>query len=219
MHFAGMRCEAGTERSEPPVLVVAWIFERLGEGEENRGAAHVAAFGQDRSRFYQGAIKVFFDLFDDIAAPGVRENTIGFGLSLLVEFFHRDSCETRHCFRQLILELSARIDEADFFAVFRLVNRGEVVRLPFCRRGVIGPDRSGGAVTEKAKGDEYAGVIVGVASRRADFDGDGGDFGLRLRGEEAFGSPQGGNGSAAAKTDQVLEVGGGFHAEIFGEVT
>ena len=49
--------------------VTAGFAESFLKGEENRGAAHVAAFGQDRSRFYQGAIKVFFDLFDDIAAP------------------------------------------------------------------------------------------------------------------------------------------------------
>src|SRR5438874_13563027 len=74
---AAMRREAGAEAYEPEVAVAvrAAVLQGFLEGEEHRGAAHVAVVAQDARR---GVERVGRDDrrdgFDDVATAGVRDD-------------------------------------------------------------------------------------------------------------------------------------------------
>jgi len=80
------------------------------------------------------------------------------------------------------------------------------------------PDGGGGAVAEEARADQHTGVVVEVEGGRADLDCDARDGGAGMRGEHALGGAEGGDCSAAAETDEVLEISVGAETKLFGDV-
>ena len=63
---------------------------------------------------------------------------------------------------ELVFEASTGIDEADFFAVFGLVDGSKILETQLAALVFRFPDGGGGSIAKKAEADEDAGLVVEV---------------------------------------------------------
>lgn len=213
--------EAGSERGEPKFLVGGMGAKAFFEGEENRGAGHVAMAAEDFAGFCEMKIRECgFDGFDDIAPTGVGKDLFWVSGAAGEEGGDCICCKARDGAVELVFEFPVRVGETDFFPL-----GGDVVgieRVKFQKVVCVllaAENGSGGAVSEKAEGDQDTWIVIDVKSGGGDFHRDHGDAMGRICSEVAVCAAEGRDGGTAAEADEIAEVGIRSKAKFFRDVT
>ena len=219
-----MRTETRAETHEPEIAGVGtWsrVAQRNLQREQDGGAAHVAMCGEDAGAAGERmGCDHWREGGEDILSAGMRDHGgDGARAAFGPELCDSTGREIRHGAVEEIAELALALLETEFVAIGGLVMRLKGKRPQAIRARLGAPDGGGRAVTEKAGTDEDAGIIIEVERGGADFHGDARDGGVGIGRKHMAGRAQGGNGRAAAETDEILEKGIGAQPEFFGDVT
>jgi hypothetical protein len=139
-------------------------LERLLEGEEDGGTAHVAAMGEDVFGLEKGVSwQAFLDGFEDVTAAAVADQGAFFERLFLGEGKDGVCGEIRDVAVELVAEVAVAVDEADFFAVLGKMEGVEMAEVFVVGADLFAVEQEGGStVSEEAKADEHARVVIEV---------------------------------------------------------
>jgi len=144
------------------------------QGDEDARTTDIAVATKNVTRVGEEISWEFFlDGFNDIPATGVRDEAFWIATAGRVKLGNGIRGQRGNGSVKLVFEASTLIHEADFFSVFGFVEglesrKPELIILVF-----RAPESSRGAISEKAKADEDAGIVVDVECRRGNLDRDG----------------------------------------------
>lgn len=169
--------EPSTKSGEPEVA--GGRLECGLQGDEDARTTDIAVATKNVSRVGEGICRDFsLDGFNDIPAAGVRDEAFGIATTGRVKFGNGIRGQRGNGSVKLVFEASPFIDEADFLAVFGLVEGMESRKPELIILIFRAPESGSGTITKKAEADENAGIVADVEGRRGNFDSDGRHEGL-----------------------------------------
>lgn len=168
--------EPSTKSGEPEVA--GGRLECGLQGDEDARTTDIAVATKNVSRVGEDLQDFSLDGFNDIPAAGVRDEAFGIATTGRVKFGNGIRGQRGNGSVKLVFEASPFIDEADFLAVFGLVEGMESLKTRVDHPDFRTPESSSGTITKKAEADENAGIVADVEGRRGNFDSDGRHEGL-----------------------------------------